>query len=321
MGELTAARAIPASPPATLAHRAEYWALRAMMGALGRADWRSAGEIGARIASLGYSPLGIRRKVVERQIAAAFPELDGRAVARISRAAYENLGRVTGEAAVVASLDAEQVIGMFERVDGWELLEQAMTAGRGLLLVAGHLGNWELGGTYVAARGVPVDAVVRRMSNPLFDAYLNASRLKLGITVVYDHEAVRRTPRALAAGRAVGMLSDQGGKGIAAIHVPFFGRPARTPHGPAVFALRNDVPLVFIVAVREPSGRYRMSLEPVEIERTGERERDIELLVRRYTAILERWIRAYPEQYFWHHHRWKRQPPDTPPELRDPVPS
>jgi KDO2-lipid IV(A) lauroyltransferase len=57
----------------------------------------------------------------------------------------------------------------------------------------------------------------------------------------------------------------------------------------------------------------------VEIERTGERERDIQLLVRRYTAILEGWIRAYPEQYFWHHHRWKRQPPDTPPELRDPV--
>jgi KDO2-lipid IV(A) lauroyltransferase len=319
VGELTAARAIPASPPATLAHRVEYWALRAVMGALGRVDWRRAGDIGARLASLGYRPFGIRRKVVERQIAAAFPELDGRAIARISRAAYENLGRVTGEAAAVASLDAKQVIGMFERVDGWELLEQAMMAGRGLLLVAGHLGNWELGGTYVAARGVPVDAVVRRMSNPMFDAYLNSGRLKLGITVVYDHEAVRRTPRALAAGRAVGMLSDQGGKGIAAIYVPFFGRPARTPHGPAVFALRNDVPLLFIVAVREPSGRYRMSLEPVEIERTGERERDIQLLVRRYTAILEGWIRAYPEQYFWHHHRWKRQPPDTPPELRDPV--
>jgi KDO2-lipid IV(A) lauroyltransferase len=226
---------------------------------------------------------------------------------------------VTGESAVVPSLGAEGVLAMFEAVEGWEHIERAMTAGRGLLLVTGHFGNWELAGTYMAVRGVPVDVIVRRMSNPLFDAYLNGLRLKLGMTVVYDQEAVRRTPRALGAGRAVGILADQGGKGIAAIHVPFFGRPARTPHGPAVFALRGNIPLVFVAVVREPSGRYRMSVEPVEAERTGEREADVDRLVRRYTGMLERWIRAYPEQYFWHHHRWKRQPPGTPPELGDPV--
>jgi KDO2-lipid IV(A) lauroyltransferase len=318
VGELTAT---PSQPPATLAHRLEYWALRSAMAAIGHADWRRAGDIGARLATLGFRPFGIRRRVVERQVAAAFPGLDREAIDRIARGAYEHLGRVTGESAVVPSLGSEGVLAMFETVEGWEHVERAMQAGRGLLLVTGHIGNWELAGTYVAARGVPVDVIVRRMSNPLFDGYLNAIRLKLGMTVVYDHEAVRRTPRALAAGRAVGILADQGGKGIAAIYVPFFGRPARTPHGPAVFALRSDIPMLFTVAVREPSGRYRMSFEPVRVEKTGHREGDVDRLVRRYTESLERWIRAYPEQYFWHHHRWKRQPPDTPPELGDPVQS
>jgi KDO2-lipid IV(A) lauroyltransferase len=318
MGQLSAT---PSRAPATLAHRLEYWALRAAMGAIGHADWERAGDIGARLATLGYRPLGIRRRVVERQIAAAFPGLGRAEVDRIARGAYAHLGRVTGESAVVPSLGTDGVLAMFEAVEGWEHVERAMDAGRGLLLVTGHIGNWELAGTYVAARGVPVDVIVRRMSNPLFDGYLNATRLKLGMTVVYDHEAVRRTPRALSAGRAVGILADQGGKGIAAIYVPFFGRPARTPHGPAVFALRGDIPLVFTAAVREPSGRYRMSFEPVPVEKSGERERDVDRLVRRYTAILERWIRAYPDQYFWHHRRWKRQPPDTPPELGDPVQS
>jgi KDO2-lipid IV(A) lauroyltransferase len=312
-------RALPDAPAATLAHRAEYWALRTALSAIARADWRRAGDIGAKLASLGYRPFGIRRRVVERQIAAAFPGLGDDEVARIARAAYGHLGRVTGESAVVPPLGAAAVLGMFEAVEGWEHIDAAMTAGRGLLCVTGHFGNWELAGTYLAARGVPIDVIVRRMANPLFDAYLNGLRLKLGMTVVYDQEAVRRTPRALAAGRAVGILADQGGKGIAAIHVPFFGRPARTPHGPAVFALRGDIPMVFIATVREPSGSYRINIEPVPVERTGDRERDVERLVRRYTGMLERWIRAYPEQYFWHHHRWKRQPPGTPPELGDPV--
>lgn len=309
----------PTVPRPRLAHRAEFWALRAALGALSRTDWRRAGDIGARLALLGYRPFGIRRDVVEKQVAAAFPELGVAAVTAIARGAYEHLGRVTGESAVVPSLGREGVLEMFEAVEGWEHVASAMDAGRGLLLVGGHFGSWELSGTYLAARGVPVDVVVRRMSNPLFDAYLNALRLKLGMTVVYDNEAVRRTPRALAAGRAVGLLADQGGKGIAAIHVPFFGRPARTPHGPAIFALRGNIPMVFIAAVRGQSGRYRMILEPVPLDQTGQRERDVEALVRRYTGVLERWVRAYPEQYFWHHHRWKRQPPDTPLELRDPV--
>lgn len=316
MGELSAA---PSAPSPSFAHRAEYLALRAAMGSIGALSWRRAGDVGARLAMLGYRPFGIRRRVVDRQIAAAFPELSEAEVARIARGAYAHLGRVVGESAVVPSLGREGALRMFESVAGWEHVERAIDRGRGLILVTGHVGNWELAGTYVASRGVPVDVIVRRMANPLFDAFLNDTRLRLGMTVVYDQEAVRRTPRALNAGRAVGILADQGGKGIAAIHVPFFGRPARTPHGPAVFALRGDVPLVFAVAVREPSGSYRMSFEPVLVERTGDRERDIEAVVRRYTGILERWVRAYPEQYFWHHHRWKRQPPDTPLELRDPV--
>lgn len=316
MAELTAT---PTQPRPTTAHRLEYWALRAAIGVMSRTDWRRASNIGARLATLGYSPVGIRRSVVERQVAAAFPEASEADVKRIARGAYENLGRITAEAAVLPSIGTKGILGMFDRIEGWEHVDNALALGKGLIFVTGHIGNWELAGTYVAARGIPMDVIVRRMANPLFDSYLNALRLRLGMTVVYDHEAVRRITRALAAGRAVGMLADQAGKGIAAIYVPFFGRPARTPHGPAVFALRGDIPMVFSAAVRGPSGLYGMKFEPVEIERTGNREEDVERLVRLYTHKLEELIRAYPEQYFWHHHRWKRQPPGTPVELRDPV--
>jgi KDO2-lipid IV(A) lauroyltransferase len=187
------------------------------------------------------------------------------------------------------------------------------------MLVTGHLGNWELGGAYLAARGCPVDVVVRRMNNPLFDAYLNETRTRSGMTVVRDREAVRRTARSVAAGRAVAFLIDQGVLHLASTYVPFFGRPAKTPRGPAVFALRWNVPMVFGAVIRQPSGRYRITLEAVPVDETGDRDGDVDRVVARYTEALERWVRRAPEQYFWHHRRWKRQPPGTPPELRDPV--
>jgi KDO2-lipid IV(A) lauroyltransferase len=256
---------------------------------------------------------------VERQIGAAFPGLDEADVRRIARAAYEHLGRASIEAAILPRLGRDAVLGLFEGVDQWPVVEQALAKRRGLIFVTGHLGNWELGGAYLAARGVPLDAIARRMKNPLFDRYLTETRSQIGMVVVHDADAVRRTPRSLRENRAVAFLSDQGVLGLASTFVPFFGRPAKTPRGPAVFALRLQVPVVFGAAVRQPSGKYRLVFEPIEVHDTGDRDADVDAIVARYTAALERWVRRYPEQYFWHHRRWRRQPPDTPPELREPT--
>jgi Kdo2-lipid IVA lauroyltransferase/acyltransferase len=106
--------------------------------------------------------------------------------------------------------------------------------------------------------------------------------------------------------------------GLASTYVPFFGRPAKTPRGAAVFAMKYDTPTLFVTALRQPGGRYRVSVERVPVIRTGNREADVDAIVTNYTAILERWVRTAPEQYFWHHRRWRRQPEGTPPELRDP---
>ena len=302
----------------TLSHKAEYAALRGIVAVLGSLDWRLAGAIGARIGALGYRPLGIRRRVVERQIAAAFPGMSESGVRRIARKAYEHLGRASIEAAILPRLGRDAVLDLFEGAN-FKVIEEALSHRRGLILVTGHLGNWELAGAYIAARGVPIDAIARRMKNPLFDRYLTETRSRIGMNVVHDADAVRQTPRALREGRAVAFLADQGVLGLASTFVPFFGRPAKTPRGPAVFALRLGVPIVFGTAVRQPSGKYRLEFERVEVEHTGDRDKDIDQIVANYTATLERWVRRYPEQYFWHHRRWRRQPADTPPELREPT--
>ncbi len=311
--------ATPRAPRApTLAHRLEYAALRSAIGGLETLPWERAMSVGAWLGRVGYAPAGIRRDVTERQVAAALPELGPERVREIARASYESLGRTTIEAALMSRLGRQGVIDLFERVDGWELLEAARAAGRGAIVVTGHLGNWELGGSYVAARGVPIDGIARQMANPLFDRFLTRTRERLGMEIVWDGHAVRRTPRSLRENRVVAMVSDQGALGLASTFVPFFGRPAKTPRGPAVFALRLGVPILFAAAVRLPNGRFRLAFERVPVVETGDRERDVDTIVATYTRMLEEWVRRYPEQYFWQHRRWKHQPADTPPHLREP---
>ncbi|MFN2565863.1 MAG: lysophospholipid acyltransferase family protein [Gemmatimonadaceae bacterium] len=297
------------APRARPIHYAEYLALRATLAVMRRLGIRRAGAVGAEVATFGYRPLGIRRDVVIRQLTTAFPDLDAAAVERIARAAYAHLGRVVVEAALLPLHGPERVLELFEEAENWDVVERARAGGTGILFVTGHLGNWELAGAYVAARGIPVDAVARHMANPLFDRYLTRTRERIGMRVVHDERAVAQVPRAIRAGRGVAMLTDQETAGLASTWVPFFGRPAKTPRGPAVFALRLGAPLIFGCALRQPSGRYRMSFEAIQVDRTGDLDRDIDRIVAAYTATLERWVRRAPDQYFWHHRHWKYPPP------------
>jgi|SRR5579862_1691663 len=273
---------------------------------------RTGGRVAAAITELGYSPLGIRRSVVEGQIGAAFPEWDAAAVARVARESYRNLGRVAIEATLLARGSAQDVLRLFHPSPSWSVAERALARGRGLILVAGHLGNWELSGAYVAARGVPLHAIARGMSNPLSDAFFRRTRERLGMRIMHDQDAVRRVPRALRDGHAVGILSDQATIGLASTFVPFFGRPAKTPRGAAVFALRGDVPIVLIQAVRQADGLYELLAEEIPVTHSGDRDRDIDRIVVRFSEALERMVRRFPGQYFWQHRRWKYQPDDTP---------
>jgi KDO2-lipid IV(A) lauroyltransferase len=157
------------------------------------------------------------------------------------------------------------------------------------------------------------------MENPLFDRYLTNTRERIGMSIVHDEDAVRRVPRALRAGQVVAFLIDQGAVGLASTWVPFFRRLAKTPRGPAVFALRLGTPVVFGAALRQPGGRFRLYFEPIDTTATGNIDADVDRIVAEYTSVLERYVRRAPEQYFWHHRRWKHQRPGTPAELGEPT--
>lgn len=247
----------------------------------------------------------VRRTDVERHLEWAFPNASGEWRRRTASACYAHFGR---EAAVVLRAERWTAASIRERtqMDGFEPFADAAASGRGVVLLTGHLGNWEMGGAAIAARGVGLDVVGKGMSNRRFQEDLFAARSRLGMRVIEMGEASREALRALAAGRVVAMLADQqahrGG-----ISLPFFGRPASTSRGAARFALSMEVPVFVAFCLRRAgrTGRYIVSFEPLPVTRSGDTDADVATLLTTYGARLEEAIRSAPEQYFWHHRRWK----------------
>jgi len=292
-----------------LQQQVEYLAARSLAGGLGRLPRRVALRLGAALGSVAWR-LGARREVVREQIAAAFPERPSGWLDRTARECYRHFGR---EMVEMVRLQRTGIAGLPARTrtdaatDRW--LDD-MASGVGALVVTGHLGNWEVAGAYLAARGVPLAAVVKRQSNRKFDAWLAESRRRIGIEPVYRADARRRLPELLAQGRSVALVADQDAHG-SGLQVTFLGRPASTFRGPARLALATGAPLVFGAAVREAGG-YRVTIEPVRMadpERpaTGTRafDRAERLLTETWVQGLDRHVREHPEQYFWFHRRWK----------------
>jgi Kdo2-lipid IVA lauroyltransferase/acyltransferase len=291
-----------------LSHRIEYLLTRGLEAVVGALPARAADRLGEGIGASVHRPLGIRREVVLSNLQRAFPEATEAWIRSTAREAYRHLGRETAATMRLGGMSREQVVACTEMV-GWDNFLAAVDEGRGLVLMTGHFGNWEMGAASIASRGVRMTAIVQPQSNALVTARLDATRHRLGVETINRDDAPRQVPRALRDGYVVGIVSDQDAW-ESGVWVPFFGVPSSTHRGPALFALRHGAPVFTIAAFRIPSEmRYRIVLERVPVERTGALANDIVRLTAELAARLEAAIRLAPEQYFWFHRRWKTPPP------------
>lgn len=192
-------------------------------------------------------------------------------------------------------------------VPGLERLKEAVAQGRGVVMATAHFGNWELGGASLAVRGIPTDAVVQKQRNPFVERDVAAMREALGVGQIDRRRAPKQVLRALRQGRLIAFAADQNA-GRHGVFVPFFGTPASTHRGAALFAIRANAPLFFGVAVRLPDGTYESRTYPIDVDRGGPLEEAVTRLTAAFTSKLEDEIRAAPEQYFWLHNRWKTRP-------------
>lgn len=299
--------------PPTLKHRLEYLGFRAVSGVIRILPEPLVLALGEALGWLAGVVLRIRRGDVDRNLARAFPRLPDRERARIARGCCRHVGREGMATFRLSYEDPRRILARTE-VLGLEAVQAAWAEGAGVILITGHLGNWEVAGAGLAARGLPLDVVAQVQRNPLFNRELVRTRERMGMVVIPRGEAVRRGLRALRDGRMLALVADQNA-GAGGVFVDFFGVPASTARGPALFALRSGAPVFFVGVHRLPGwrARYRLTMEPVPVDRSADPEEETHRLTSAHTAILQRYIEAAPEQYFWLHRRWKTRPPEPSP--------
>jgi KDO2-lipid IV(A) lauroyltransferase len=188
-------------------------------------------------------------------------------------------------------------------VVGLEHLDAAFAEGKGVLLITGHFGNWELMARYICMRGYPVAVIARDADDRGTTELITMLRERSGYRVFPRGNAARLVLKALRANEAVGILPDQNAGDV---FVEFFGQKAGSVAGPAVFHLRTGAPLVPLFNVRLPDDRHRVEiLPPLRFEPSGDAQADYQRIMQALHDVLEGYVRRYPDQWLWLHDRWK----------------
>ncbi len=288
-------------------HRVEWWLLHAFVF-LTAGLWPPLRPFLARVlALLAYDLVGVRRRVVEENLARAFGDLPPSSRRRIGRRAYENLAMGALEMAALSRLSPE-ALSRLCRIEGRSHLEEALALGRGAILVTAHLGNWEYLGACLGASGVGLLAVGAPMRNRAVDRWLRALRARFGLVQIpLGRNAGRLSLKALREGRPLLLLIDQDARSRG-VWVDFFGVPASTHPGAAVLSLHTGSPIVPCRIARMRSGHVIRFFPPRHVASAGSRQEAIRATMQTLTRMVEGWIREDPSAWFWPHRRFKTKP-------------
>lgn len=255
------------------------------------------------------SPLIPVNRVALANIRAAFPEKDEAEIKRIARGAWENLGRVAGEYANLKALfdydyhnpDKPSRV----EVKGIEHFIALKDDGKPGLIFSTHLANWELPAICAQAYDLETTAVFRAPNDPAIAAVVHEIRSgAMGGLAAAKQGAAFAMQGVLENGGHLGMLIDQ--HFTRGVVVPFFGRPALTNPIMGKFAKRFECPVHGVRVIRLPNHRFRLELTPpLDLPRDANGEIDVQGAMAMMTAVVEGWVREYPEQWLWMHRRWR----------------
>ncbi len=286
------------------------WLLVKLLGLLPR---RAARAVGAAIGWIAFHTLPRLRRVGMKNLALAFPNKSRAERKRILRTLYRSLGWQLAEFCQMPRYTLEQA-NQFIRYEGLEHYLAARQRGRGVLVLTGHLGAWELSSFYHSLAGYPMSMVIRRLDNPLVDRLVNSIRCQHGNRVLHKNDFARGLIVAMRAKETVGVLMDTNMTPPQGVFVDFFGHAACTASGVARVAQHTGATVVPGFLLWEPAEkRYVLHFLPaLQLAHTGDDDQDAIANTQLFTSALEDVIRRWPEQWLWVHRRWKTRPPGEP---------
>ncbi len=264
--------------------------------------------MGKGLGILYYKLIKKQRELAIKQIRRSL-DLSQEEAERIIRQSFINMGRNFFEVLYMPHLNKENFSRYIE-IDHLERMEQALSEKHGVVVLTGHVGNWEWLSAAFTMNDMPVTAIAKPQPNMQYTRVLDDLRATINVEIFSRGTSeLLAAARALKHGKILGFLADQDG-GPGGAFVPFFGKLASSPMGAAVFAKKFNSPVLPAFILRQPDGHHKVVIgEILRYEDTGDSDKDLYDFTYKMTKILEKVIRENPTQWLWFQHRWNT-PPD-----------
>ncbi len=269
------------------------WVLR-FTGALGR---------------LSYAIFKEAREITTNNLTQVFgDQKTDREITTLAKYVFRMIGKNAGDIIRALPIDNLERLTRFVRIEGEEYLKAAVAKKRGVLLVTGHLGAFELIGSYLGLAGYQPMAIGTALKDEKLNNLLLHNRTSRGIEAIQRGKETFKLVKALKSGRIVIILIDQDTR-VKSRFVDFLGKPAATPIGGALLAQKTGASVVPMYISMQPDLSQLIKVQPeVEIDRTGHEEQDLIRNIQRMSDTTEAAILENPEQWVWMHERWKTKP-------------
>jgi Kdo2-lipid IVA lauroyltransferase/acyltransferase len=255
------------------------------------------------------------RRIVRRNLKFVYPEWTQKRIKETSLRIFQNIGITFIEICQIACLPKDNIL-FKTKVKGKKILLDAIKNNKGAILISAHLGNWEIVAPFLSANiGKRASMVGRKLRVKPINRLISELRTRFGATVIDKEDGMPKMMRAIREGKMLGIMLDQGTQSSMGVKVNFFDRAVTATHAPALLALRCRCPVVPIFGVREIDGSLTIIVEsPLNLTRTKDLKVDLQVNTQLMVNAIEKAVRAYPEQWFWVHKRWKKYYPHLYPE-------
>lgn len=267
-------------------------------------------RFGGLLGSLVYKLDKRHREITLDNLRKSFKDKTEAEIDDIARSVYKNVGY-----SVIEFVCSSRYGRNFEkhfRLKNYDAYKKALDKGKGVFLLTGHCGSWELIALAQSIMKPPIGVVVRPLDNPYLDIEVSNLRCQYGNFLINKTNGMRDILKTLASGNAVGILLDQNVKAKEGVFVDFFGRPACTNKGLALMAARTKSPVIPAFLRRIEPDRHEILIgDEIPLIDTGDKEADIIANTQAFTKAIEDFITEYPDQWFWMHRRWKTKPEDA----------
>jgi Kdo2-lipid IVA lauroyltransferase/acyltransferase len=289
---------------------AAYVTVRTVMCAIQAASLEACQAWSRRLAWLLWRVVRVRRTVVDENLKIAFPHFTPSKRDAIALAMWEHLLVMVCEIAQASRKIHRANWRSHLAMPEMRLMVRRLLDDRPVVIISGHLGNFEMGGYLLGLHGFPTHTIARRLDNPYLDRWVNDFRAATGQYILPKQGSGEQITQLLRSGGTLVLLGDQHA-GEGACWVDFFGKPASTHKAVALFTLGGNAPTATGCVYRTggPMNFEMRVSDLVDPAAADFRQGSVPLLTEWYTRCLEELIRQAPGQYWWLHRRWRGAPP------------